>query len=107
MLGCNAYLRGRLGNAAEVTTADVKALVGSYTHFAPESIARRQRMAELMADLVLEIKGHFDQDVSYRYDVLTPQSADYTLAEQLVLRDPVEVCAIPTVCTLPSPLITA
>ena len=51
-------------------------------------LARKQRMTELTADLALEIKGRFDQDVSYRYDVLTPQNADYILAEQRVLRDP-------------------
>lgn len=51
-------------------------------------LARKQRMAELAADLIPAIKHRFDQDVSYRYDVLTPQSGDYELASRLVLRDP-------------------
>lgn len=51
-------------------------------------LARKQRMAELAAELIPAIKHRFDQDVSYRYDVLTPLSSDYQLASQLILRDP-------------------
>lgn len=51
-------------------------------------LARKQRMGELEAQLTARVKPRFDQDVDHRYEVLSPQSADYTLASQLILHDP-------------------
>jgi len=53
-LGCNAYLKGKLGITAEVTTAEVKALVGSYAHLAPESIARIRSHLKMIFDYAVE-----------------------------------------------------
>ena len=51
-------------------------------------LARKQRMGELAASLIPQIMNRFDQDINYRYEVLTPQSTDYSLTRQLILHDP-------------------
>ena len=51
-------------------------------------LARKQRMGELTAALSSGVMNRFDQDVSYRYEVVAPGRSDYSLARQLIVRDP-------------------
>lgn len=51
-------------------------------------LARKRRMGELGAGLLARVKSRFDEDADTRFDVLTPQSADYSLASRLLLQDP-------------------
>ena len=59
-VGCNAYLRGRLGEISQVTTQDVQWVLDAHKHLSPASISRIRDYLRMVFDYAV-LQGYLER----------------------------------------------